>query len=100
MAFSLNRNRRDNAIADGIRGENDTIYTWRKLYGPGKVSFTSNASGQSIHRVYDAPVFGPMLNPVAVLEEAIDQQTLDSLLIYVNQQRVIDEIRIGPSSTA
>ena len=89
-------------MADGIRGENDTIYTWRKLYGPGKVSFTSNASGQSIHRVYDAPVFGPMLleNPVTVMEEAIDQQMLDSLLIYVDQQRVIDEIRIGPRSTA
>ena len=52
-----------------------------------------------IHRVYDAPVFGPILleDPVAVLEEAIDQQTLDTLLIYVDQQQAIDEIRIGPT---
>ncbi|MDX1565340.1 MAG: Ig-like domain-containing protein, partial [Phycisphaeraceae bacterium] len=29
------------------RGENDTAYTWRKVYGAGKVSFAPNASGQS-----------------------------------------------------
>ena len=30
-----------------VRGENETTYTWRKVYGAGKVSFTPNASGQS-----------------------------------------------------
>ena len=31
----------------GRRGEDETTYTWRKVYGAGKVSFTPNASGQS-----------------------------------------------------
>ena len=31
----------------GRRGENETAYTWRKVYGAGEVSFTPNASGQS-----------------------------------------------------
>jgi hypothetical protein len=31
----------------GRSGENDTIYTWRKVYGAGKVAFTPNASSQS-----------------------------------------------------
>ncbi|MHC4248732.1 MAG: DUF6288 domain-containing protein [Planctomycetota bacterium] len=35
------------ATNSAMRGENDTTYTWRKVYGAGKVSFTPNASGQS-----------------------------------------------------
>jgi hypothetical protein len=31
----------------GRRGENETIYTWRKIHGAGKVVFTPNKSGQS-----------------------------------------------------
>jgi len=31
----------------GRRRANETTYTWRKIYGAGKVSFTPNASGQS-----------------------------------------------------
>ncbi|MBT3199953.1 MAG: cadherin-like domain-containing protein [Phycisphaerales bacterium] len=31
----------------GRRGANETTYTWRKVYGAGKVSFTPNASEQS-----------------------------------------------------
>jgi hypothetical protein len=31
----------------GRRGENATTYTWRKVYGAGKVIFTPNASGNS-----------------------------------------------------
>ncbi len=30
-----------------VRGENDTTYTWRKIHGAGKVSFTPNGSAQS-----------------------------------------------------
>lgn len=35
------------AINFAAPGEGQTTYTWRKLYGAGKVSFSPNASGQS-----------------------------------------------------
>jgi hypothetical protein len=31
----------------GVSDENDTTYTWRKVYGAGQVAFAPNASGQS-----------------------------------------------------
>ncbi len=50
-----------------------------------------------IYRVYNAPVFGPMLldESVCVLQEAIPQQVIDSLYIELDDPRAIDEIRIG-----
>lgn len=53
----------------------------------------------TIHRVYDAPGFGPLFleNPACVLEQAIPQQTLNSISLYVDSDKVIDEIRIGPT---
>jgi hypothetical protein len=35
------------ATNDGRRGEDETTYTWRKVYGAGKVAFSPNASGNS-----------------------------------------------------
>lgn len=53
----------------------------------------------SIHRVYNAPVFGPMLieKPAAVMREPIDQEKLNSILLNLSEKRAIDEIRIGTS---
>lgn len=50
-----------------------------------------------IHRVYNAPIFGPMLleNPVCVLEQPIDQQKLNTLKLYADSDRAVDEVRIG-----
>ena len=52
-----------------------------------------------IHRVYDAPVFGPMLleNPVCVLEQPIDQKALNELSLSADSDQVVDEIRLGPT---
>jgi hypothetical protein len=52
-----------------------------------------------IHRVFVAPRFGPLVleNPASVLEEVIDQRTLDSISLNIDSDRVLDEIRIGPT---
>jgi len=53
----------------------------------------------TIHRVYDAPGFGPMLleKPACILEEVIAQQTLDSVFLNIDSGASLDEIRIGPT---
>ncbi|MFK7851157.1 MAG: DUF6288 domain-containing protein [Akkermansiaceae bacterium] len=51
-----------------------------------------------IYRVYNAPVFGPMLidEPVGVLQEVIPQRTLNAIQVEMfDDHRTIDEIRIG-----
>jgi len=52
-----------------------------------------------IFRVYDAPVSGPILieNPVAVLREVIDQQSIDQVRIHLRSEGGVDELRIGPT---
>ncbi|PXA04411.1 hypothetical protein DDZ13_07725 [Coraliomargarita sinensis] len=68
--------------------------------------FTWGKSGadpdkMEIHRVYDAPIYGPMLleTPVCVVEEAFDQSALDTLYLFVDgvTAETADEIRIGPT---
>jgi hypothetical protein len=53
----------------------------------------------TIHRVYDAPGFGPMLleKPACILEEVIAQQTLNSVFLNIDSGAALDEIRIGPT---
>lgn len=53
----------------------------------------------TIYRVFNAPVFGPMLidKPAAVMQEAIAQETLNAILVNLAENRAIDEIRIGTS---
>ena len=51
----------------------------------------------TIYRVFNAPVFGPMLidKPAAVMREPIDQEKLSAILVNLAENRAIDEIRIG-----
>ena len=53
----------------------------------------------TIHRVYDAPGFGPLFleNPVCELEQTVAQQTLDSIFLSLDTGIKLDEIRIGPT---
>ena len=53
----------------------------------------------TIHRVFDAPRFGPLFlqKPVCALESVIDQQTLNSVHLYIDTNKELDEIRIGPT---
>lgn len=53
----------------------------------------------TIHRVYDAPGFGPLFleNPVCVLEQTVDQKTMNSIFLGLDSNIMADEIRIGPS---
>ena len=48
-----------------------------------------------IYRVYDSPVFGPMVlnKPAAVMQEVIPQKEIDTIFIAGNGS--LDEIRIG-----
>lgn len=52
-----------------------------------------------IHRVYDSPLYGPILieKPVAVLKEAIDQQSIHKLRVHLRSEGGLDELRIGSS---
>ena len=52
-----------------------------------------------IFRVFNAPVFGPMLvhKPAAVMQEAIAQEKLNAILLETEENRAFDEIRIGTS---
>jgi hypothetical protein len=51
----------------------------------------------TLYRVYDAPVFGPMLidKPAAVMTMKIDQTKLNAIHLNLPENRAIDEIRIG-----
>lgn len=53
----------------------------------------------NIYRVFNAPVFGPMLidKPAAVMREPIEQEKLNSIILNFSEKRAIDEIRIGAS---
>lgn len=53
----------------------------------------------TIHRVFDAPGFVPMFleKPVCTMEEIIAQQTLNAIGLYIYSDKVLDEIRIGPT---
>ena len=52
-----------------------------------------------IYRTFNAPVFGPLLveEPVCVLEEVIDQKSINAIRLEMGDKRAVDEIRIGPS---
>ena len=56
----------------------------------------------SIYRVYNAPVFGPMLidEPAIVMREPVDQQKVDSIILNLSEKRAMDEIRIGTSAAS
>ena len=48
-----------------------------------------------LYRVYDSPVFGPIVlkKPAAVMQEVIPQKDIDT--IFINGNGSLDEIRIG-----
>jgi hypothetical protein len=52
-----------------------------------------------VFRVFDAPIYGPMLleNPVCVLEQTLDQKVLNEISLSVDSGKVVDEIRLGPT---
>ena len=51
----------------------------------------------NLYRIYNAPVFGPMLveKPAAVIRRQIDQSNLNAIKINLAEARGIDEIRFG-----
>lgn len=50
-----------------------------------------------IFRVFDAPIYGPMLleKPICVLEQTLDQKVLNEISLSVDSGKVVDEIRLG-----
>lgn len=56
----------------------------------------------TIYRVFNAPVFGPMLidKLAAVMCEQIDQEKINAIILNLAANRAIDEIRIGTSSAS
>jgi len=52
-----------------------------------------------LYRVYDSPLFGPMLveKPVTMFEHVIDQQSIERVRILLGDEGGCDELRIGPT---
>jgi hypothetical protein len=56
----------------------------------------------NLHRVFNAPVFGPMLidKPAASMQEPLAQEKLNAIGLSMAGSRAIDEIRIGTSAAS
>lgn len=56
----------------------------------------------TLYRVYNAPVFGPMLidQPASDMKQLIDQEKINAIVIGIAENRAIDEIRIGASAAS